>query len=141
MLQSIVWFFINGLTRAAFMDLGRTPRYNDLLTIFVFGLIRTSRESFTNKVNCTENIFSNCLISVSVKGSNVSTMDMLDFSTNCLPCDKVLEWNLLCIFKMFWQKKVLQQWAIFISELILFGRKQSFDFNWMLWSFYYNIPI
>jgi len=35
----------------------------------------------------------NFVISVSVKGSNVSIMDMQDSSTNGLPCDKVLEWN------------------------------------------------
>ena len=30
------------------MDLGKTPRDNDLLTIFVIGLIRTSRQSLTS---------------------------------------------------------------------------------------------
>ena len=32
------------------MDLGKTPRDNDLLTILVIGFIRTSRESFTSHV-------------------------------------------------------------------------------------------
>jgi len=90
------------------MDLGKTPRDNDLLTIFVIGFIRTSRQSFTSHVGigpttqkAIDDFFSNCLISVSVKGSNVSIMDMQDSFTNGLPCDKVLNWNPICIFKMF----------------------------------------
>ena len=62
------------------MDLGKTPRNNDLLTIFVIG---TPRQSFTSHVGigssaqkALNDFFSNCLISVSVKGSNVSIMDM-----------------------------------------------------------------
>ena len=88
--------FINGFTRAAFMDLD--TRDNDLLTIFVIGFIRTSRQSFTSYVGigstaqkALDDLFSNCLISVSLKGSNVSIMDMQDSSTNGLPCDKVLD--------------------------------------------------
>jgi hypothetical protein len=107
-LQSRVCFFINGFTRAAFMDLGKTPRGNDLLTIFVIEFIRTSRQSFTSHVGigltaqkALDDFFINCLISVSVKGSNVSIMDMQDSSTNGVPCDKVLDWNPLCIFNIF----------------------------------------
>jgi len=80
---------INGFTRAAFMDLGKTHRDNDLLTIFVIGLIRTSRQSFKSHIGigstaqkALDDLFSNCLISVSVKGSNVSIMDMQDSSIN-----------------------------------------------------------
>ena len=43
-------FFINGFTKAAFMDLGKTPRDNDLLIIFVIELISQSRQSFTSHV-------------------------------------------------------------------------------------------
>ena len=78
-------FFINGFTRAAFMDLGKTPRDNDLLTIFVIGFIRTSRQFFTSYVGigstaqkALDDFFSNSLISVSVKGSNVSIMDTFE---------------------------------------------------------------
>jgi len=78
------------------MDLGKTPRDNDLLTICVIGFIRTSKQSFTSHV----------------KGSNVSIMDMQDSSTNRLTCDKVLDWNPLCMFNIFLQKKLLKQWAI-----------------------------
>ena len=35
---------------AAFIDLGKTPRDNDLLTIFVIGFIRTFRQSSTSHV-------------------------------------------------------------------------------------------
>ena len=101
-------FFINGFTRAAFMVLGKPPKDNDLLTVFVIGLIRTSRQSFTSHVGigstaqkALDDLFSNYLLSVSVKGSNVSIMDMQDSSTNGLPCDKVLEWNPLCIFNIY----------------------------------------
>ena len=52
----------------------------------------------------------------------LSIMDMQDSSTNGLPCDKVLNWNPLCIFNIFWWKKLLKQWAISLSELLLFGR-------------------
>jgi len=47
--------FINGFTRAAFTDLGKTPRDNDVLTIFVIGLIRTYRQSFTSHVSIGSN--------------------------------------------------------------------------------------
>ena len=57
------------------MDLGKTLRDNDLLTIFVIELIRTSRQSFTSYIGigptaqkALDDIFSNCLISVSVIG-------------------------------------------------------------------------
>ena len=87
-----VCFFINGFTRTAFVDLGKTPRDNELLTIFVTELIRTYTQSFTSHVGkgstaqkALDDIFSNCLISVSVKGSNVSIMDMQDSFTNVLP--------------------------------------------------------
>ena len=94
-LQSIVCFFINGFTTAAFMDLGKTPRDNYLLTIFVIGFIRTSRQSFTSHVGIgsTAQKALDDMISVSVKASDVSIMDMQDSSTNGLPCDKVLEGN------------------------------------------------
>jgi len=36
------FFFINSFTSAAFMDLHKTPKYIDLLIIFVIGLIRIS---------------------------------------------------------------------------------------------------
>jgi len=70
------------------------------ITIFVIGPIRASRQSFTSHVGIesTEStaqkaldyLFSNSLISVSVKGSNASMVDMQKSSTNDLPCDKVL---------------------------------------------------
>jgi len=65
----------------------------DLLTIFVIGLIRTSRQSFTSHAvieSTAQKVLndSNCLISVSVKCLNVSIMDMQDSSTNGLPCNK-----------------------------------------------------
>ena len=73
-LQSIVWFFINGFTRAAFMDLGKIPRDNDILNIFVTGFIRTSRKSFTNHVGigstaqkALDDLLGNFLISVFAK--------------------------------------------------------------------------
>jgi len=74
---------INGFTRAALMDLGKTPRDDDLLTIFVIGLIRTSRHVGIRSTaqKALDDMFSNCLISVSVKSSNVSIMDMQDYST------------------------------------------------------------
>ncbi|KAK2158475.1 hypothetical protein LSH36_169g03028 [Paralvinella palmiformis] len=57
--------------------------------------LRTSRQSFTSHLGigstaqkALDDFFSNCLISVSVKGSNVSIMDMQDSSTNGLPCAK-----------------------------------------------------
>jgi len=72
------------------MDLGKTSRNNYLITIFVTGLIRilgfnedlTSLCAFNGSM-CTrsagqktlDDLFSNCLISVSVRGSNVSIMD------------------------------------------------------------------
>ena len=43
-------FFIKGFTGAAIMDLGETPRYNNVLTTFAIELIRTSRQSFTGHV-------------------------------------------------------------------------------------------
>jgi len=105
-------FLFNGFARAAFMDLLKQPRDNDLLTIFVIELIRTSRQSFTSHVGigstaqkALDDIFSNCLISVSIKRSNVSIMDMQDSSTNGLPCGRVLEWSPLCIFNIFDRRK------------------------------------
>ena len=83
-------FFINGFTRATFMDLGNTLIDNDSLTIIAIGLIRKLRHSFTSNVGigstaqkALDDFLSKCLISVSVKGSNVYTMDMQDSSTNC----------------------------------------------------------
>ena len=43
-------YFINGFTRTAFMDVEDTRAYNYLLTIFVIGLIRTPRDSFTSHI-------------------------------------------------------------------------------------------
>ena len=70
---------------AAFLDIGKTPRDNDVLTIFVIELLKTSRQSFTTHVDigptaqkALDDFFSNCLISVSVKGSNLSIMGMQD---------------------------------------------------------------
>ena len=40
------------------MDLGKTSRDNDLLTIFVIGLIRTSRHSFTSHMSYGDYAFS-----------------------------------------------------------------------------------
>ena len=40
-------------------------------------------------------------VSVSVKGSNVSIIDMQNSSTNGLPCDNVLEGYPLCIVNIF----------------------------------------
>jgi hypothetical protein len=100
------------------MDLGKTLIDNDSLTIIAIGLIRKTRHSFTSNVGigstaqkALDDFLSKCLISVSVKGSNVSISDMQDSSTNGLPCEKVLEWNPLCIFNIFGQKKLLKQWA------------------------------
>jgi len=45
-------------------------------------------------------------------------MDMQDSYTNYLPCDKVLEWNPLCIFNIC-RQKLSKQLAITLSELIL----------------------
>jgi len=42
--NSLNCVFINGFTKAAFVDLVKTLRDNDLLTIFVIGLIRTSNK-------------------------------------------------------------------------------------------------
>ena len=82
-LQSIAWFYVNGFTRAAFVNLEKTPRDNDLLTMFVIGLIIRSRQSFTSHVGigssaqkALDDLYSNCLISVSVKDSNIYIMEM-----------------------------------------------------------------
>jgi len=111
-LQSIVCFFINGFTRAVFIDLGKTPRDNDVLTIFLIGLIKTSRQSFTSHIGigstaqqAIDDLFTNCVIYVSSKGSNVSLMDMQDSSTDALHCDKVIEWNPLCIFNITFDRR------------------------------------
>jgi len=92
---------------AAFMDLGKRSRDNDLLTIFVIQLIRTFRHSFTSHVGigstgqkALDDIFSNCLISVFVKRSNVSIMDMWGSFSNGIHYDKVLEGNSLCKFSI-----------------------------------------
>ena len=105
------------------MDFGKAPRDNDLLTLFVIGLIRTSRQSFVSHVGigstaqkALDDLFQQLSDTVPVNGSNVSIMDMQDSSTNGL------EWNSLCIFNICWQKKLLKQWAMTLSELILFGR-------------------
>jgi len=97
------------------MDLGKTPRDNDVLTIFVTELIRTSILSCTSHVGigsaaqkALDDLFSNCLIFVSVKGSNVSIMDMQNPSTNGLPYDKMLERNSLCIFNIFLTEEVIK---------------------------------
>jgi len=64
------------------MDLGKTLSDNDLLTIFVIGLFRTSRQSFASHVDIAstaektlDDIFSNGLIYCYGKGSNVSSVD------------------------------------------------------------------
>jgi len=139
---------------AAFMDLGKTSRDNDLLTIFVIEFIRTFRHSLTSHVGirstaqkALDDFFSNCLISVSVKGWNVSIMDMQDSPCNGITCDKVLKRNPSCIFNIFWEKKLLKQWAISLSELIIFGKtvwllcSTSFYFPCKLWCFYCSILI
>ena len=89
------------------MALGKTPKNTNLLTIFVIGLIRIYRHSFTiyavigsTAQKALDDHFSNCLKSFSVKGSDVSVMDMQDSCTNALPCDNVLEWNPLCMFNI-----------------------------------------
>jgi len=74
-------FLINGFTRAAFRNLGKTPRDNNALTVFVIGLIRTSRQSFTGHVGIAS-IAQKAL----VKGSNVAIMDMQDSSINVIRC-------------------------------------------------------
>jgi len=95
---TILTMFLINRFWVAFMDLVNTPKDNDLLTKFVIGHIRTSRQSFTSHVGIGStahkalyDLFINCPISASVKGSNVSIMDMQGSSTNGLPCDKVLE--------------------------------------------------
>ena len=113
-LQSILWLFINGFTMAAFVDLGKTPRDNDFLTTFVIGLIKTSRQYFRSHVGigstaqtALDDLFSNCLISVTVKGPNVSIIDIQVSSFTGLPCVTVLEGNPSCIFNIFWQRKFI----------------------------------
>ena len=108
------------------MDLEKTPRGNDSLTIFVILLIRISIHPFTYHVGiesttqkALDEYFSNCLMSVSVKGWNVSFMNMQDSPTNGIPWDKVTEGNPSCIFNIFWQTKLLKQWAISLSQLII----------------------
>ena len=61
-------FFINVFTRAAFMDLGKTTRDNDLLIIFVIGLIRSNVGIGSTAKKALDDLFSNCLIRVSIKG-------------------------------------------------------------------------
>jgi len=75
------------------MDLGKTPRENELLTTFVSRLIRTYRHYFTTAQKALNDPFSNCLISISVKGINISIIDMKGTSINGIPCDEVQEWN------------------------------------------------
>ena len=50
-LQSILSFVINGFTKAAFVDPGKTQRDNDLSLIFVIWLIRTSRYPLISHVS------------------------------------------------------------------------------------------
>ena len=86
------------------MDLGKSPRDNDLITIFcntAYQNIQTMLSMGSTAQKALDDLSNNCLISVSVKGSNVSIMDMQDSSTNLLPCDKVPEWNPVCIFNIF----------------------------------------
>ena len=67
------------------MDLGKSPRDNDLITIFVIGFIRTSRQSFTSHVGigstaqkALDGFFSNCLYLVIFnQTSNVITYSSL----------------------------------------------------------------
>jgi len=121
-----VWHFVNGFTRAVFIDLGKTPRDNDLLTIFV--LIRTSRHPFKGLVDigstaqqALDEPFSNCQISVFVRGSNVSMMNTKESSTNGIPCDMVLEGNPSCLFNLLTDDVIKTMIHIYFSELIIFG--------------------
>ena len=91
---------------ATFLDFGKTPRDNDILTIF--GLIRTSRHSSTSHVGigstgqkALDDVYSDCLISVSVRDLKVSIINMHGHSTISTPYYKVLEGNPLCIFNIF----------------------------------------
>jgi len=101
------------------MDPGKTPTDNNVLATFV---IRTSRQSFTGHVDigstaqkALDDLFSNCPISVSVKGSNVSTMDMQNSSTNGIPCDKVLKGNpIQCIEYLYTEEVIKTVGYIFI---------------------------
>ena len=122
--------------------LGKHPK---ILIIFVIGLIRTSRQFFTNHVALSQLHRKHYLTLQQM--SDTSLCKWLkcihhgyaeDFSTNGLTCHKVLEWNPLCIFNICWQKKLIKQWAISLSELILCGitvwlysqhRKQFFQFH------------
>ena len=90
------------------MDLGKTPRDNDVLTTFVIGLMRTSRHSSTTHIGIRStgqktlyNLYSNCLISDSVRDSNVSINNRQNPSTNGIPYDKESEGNPLYIFGIF----------------------------------------
>jgi len=110
------------------MDLGKSPRDNDLITIFcntAYQNIQTMRHKpCSHWVNWPESIrwLFQQLSDISLcKKLKFTIMEMQDSSTNGLACDKVLDWNPLCIFNIFWQKKLLTRWAISLSELILFG--------------------
>jgi len=69
------------------MDLGKTSsRNNDLLTVFVIGFFRTSRQFFASHVDigstvqiALDELYNNCLISVSIKGSNASTKEIQEY--------------------------------------------------------------
>jgi len=61
------------------MELGTTPRDNDLLIILVIGLMGISIYSFTRHIaigstaqKALDKLFSNCPIPVSLKGSNIT---------------------------------------------------------------------
>ena len=79
------------------MDLGKTPIDNDLLTIFVIGFIRTSRQSFTSHVGiestaqkALDYLFSKCIYN---GYAGISY-------TNGVPSAKVLEGKPPCIFNI-----------------------------------------
>jgi len=87
------YLFINGFARAPSMDLEKTPGDKSVLIIFGTDFLRISWHSFTNTYSDT---FSNCMISVSVTGSNKSMMDMQDSSSNGLTRASIFStWMLL----------------------------------------------
>ena len=96
----------NAFTKAAMVDLGKTPRdnwtYQNTQTIF--------HKPCRQRVNCTESIrllFQQLYdINLSEKCSNVSIMDMQDSSISGLACEKVHKWNPLCIYLICFDRRI-----------------------------------
>jgi len=89
--------------------LGNTLGNNDLLTTFVTGNVAYQNtltlfhQRCRHWVNCTktlDDLFSNCLISISVRELNVSLIDMHASITSVASYEKVLESKALHIFNI-----------------------------------------